>query len=141
MTATAPHPLPAPAEVPGLPEDVAGLLVLAAKSESANIAAAGGRAQKAIARVRELLEEEQAKRRAKAHAAAERARLQAELDKHQKAEAEIRRQLAAYKVKTAPTGGPSAQEVRAWARERGITVPDRGLLQQSVRDAYNEAHQ
>lgn len=33
--------------------------------------------------------------------------------------------------------GPSAREVRDWARSNGYTVPDRGRIPTEVRDAYN----
>lgn len=36
--------------------------------------------------------------------------------------------------------GPAPAEVRAWARENGFDVPDRGRVSQEVRDAYNAAH-
>jgi hypothetical protein len=36
--------------------------------------------------------------------------------------------------------GPSTSEVRAWARERGITVPDRGRLRPEIFDAWHAAH-
>ncbi len=36
--------------------------------------------------------------------------------------------------------GPSAAEVRAWARENGWDVPERGRVAAEVRDAYTAAH-
>lgn len=36
--------------------------------------------------------------------------------------------------------GPAPAEIRAWARENGFTVPDRGRVSQEVRDAYAAAH-
>jgi hypothetical protein len=38
------------------------------------------------------------------------------------------------------TGGPSPADIRAWARENGFEVPDRGRVSQQVRDAYLAAH-
>ena len=38
------------------------------------------------------------------------------------------------------TTEPSTSEVRAWAREVGITVPDRGLLRPEVWQAWQDAH-
>jgi predicted Rdx family selenoprotein len=35
---------------------------------------------------------------------------------------------------------PPAKEIRAWAREAGLEVPDTGKLPQKVRDAYAAAH-
>jgi hypothetical protein len=37
-------------------------------------------------------------------------------------------------------GGPSASDIRAWARENGWDVPERGRVSQEVREAYAAAH-
>lgn len=37
-------------------------------------------------------------------------------------------------------GGPSPADIRAWARDNGFTVPDRGRVSAEVRDAYTAAH-
>ncbi|MFL4910549.1 Lsr2 family protein [Streptomyces sp. MMS24-I2-30] len=34
-------------------------------------------------------------------------------------------------------GGPSAEEVRAWARENGYEVNDRGRVPKEIRDAFD----
>ncbi|GAA1914983.1 Lsr2 family protein [Nocardioides lentus] len=36
--------------------------------------------------------------------------------------------------------GPSAKDVREWARENGWEVPDRGRVSTEVREAYEAAH-
>ncbi|WP_299056507.1 Lsr2 family protein [uncultured Nocardioides sp.] len=36
--------------------------------------------------------------------------------------------------------GPSAKDVREWARENGMDVPDRGRVSTEVREAYDAAH-
>ncbi len=36
--------------------------------------------------------------------------------------------------------GPSPAEIRAWARDNGYTVPDRGRVAAEVREAYLAAH-
>lgn len=36
--------------------------------------------------------------------------------------------------------GPSAREIRDWARENGYDVPDRGRVSAEVREAYDAAH-
>ena len=36
--------------------------------------------------------------------------------------------------------GPSAREVRAWARSNGFTVPDRGRIPADVRTAFDAAN-
>lgn len=38
------------------------------------------------------------------------------------------------------TGGPSPSDIRAWARENGFSVPDRGRVSSEVREAYLAAH-
>ena len=37
-------------------------------------------------------------------------------------------------------GGPSAKEIRDWARSNGYDVPDRGRVSAEVREAYDAAH-
>lgn len=40
----------------------------------------------------------------------------------------------------ASANGPSAKEVRDWARSNGHDVPDRGRVSAEVREAYEAAH-
>lgn len=40
----------------------------------------------------------------------------------------------------AAASGPSAAEIRAWARENGWDVPERGRVAAEVREAYAAAH-
>lgn len=47
------------------------------------------------------------------------------------------------RVKGAPkvkAGGPSAEDIRTWARESGIEVNDRGRVPASIREQYEAAH-
>lgn len=37
-------------------------------------------------------------------------------------------------------GGPAPAEIRAWARDNGFDVPERGRVSAEVRDAYSAAH-
>lgn len=41
---------------------------------------------------------------------------------------------------TSTSSGPSAKEIRDWARENGHDVPDRGRVSAEVREAYDAAH-
>jgi hypothetical protein len=41
---------------------------------------------------------------------------------------------------SASSDGPSASEIREWARANGHTVPDRGRVSSEVREAYTAAH-
>jgi nucleoid-associated protein Lsr2 len=80
-----------------------------------------------------------------------------EIDLNDKNAAKLRDALAPYvghgrKVGAAPrrggrkaaasaTGaGPSAKEIRDWARDNGYDVPDRGRVSADVRSAYDAAH-
>jgi hypothetical protein len=38
---------------------------------------------------------------------------------------------------SAPSGGPA--EIRAWARDQGLAIPDRGRIPARIRDAYAQA--
>jgi hypothetical protein len=40
----------------------------------------------------------------------------------------------------AAAGGPSAREIRDWARSNGYDVPDRGRVSAEVREAFDAAH-
>jgi Lsr2 len=41
---------------------------------------------------------------------------------------------------SAPRSGASAADIRAWARDNGWDVPDRGRVSAEVREAYDAAH-
>jgi len=41
---------------------------------------------------------------------------------------------------SAAAGGPSAREIRDWARSNGFDVPDRGRVSAEVREAFDAAH-
>ena len=76
-----------------------------------------------------------------------------EIDLNKKNAAALRDALAGYvgnarKVTGARRGGrrpstalgPSAREVRDWARSNGFKVPDRGRIPADVRDAFDKAN-
>ncbi|GAA1135088.1 Lsr2 family protein [Nocardioides aquiterrae] len=78
-----------------------------------------------------------------------------EIDLNDKNAAALRDALASYvghgrKVGAAPrrgrrsaaaaSNGPSAKEIRDWARANGHDVPDRGRVSAEVREAYDKAH-
>lgn len=44
------------------------------------------------------------------------------------------------RVASGGEGGPSASDIRAWARESGWDVPERGRVSAEVREAYAAAH-
>jgi hypothetical protein len=43
-------------------------------------------------------------------------------------------------AKSASAGGAAPSEIRAWARENGFDVPERGRVSAEVREAYAAAH-
>lgn len=53
-----------------------------------------------------------------------------------------RRTSTAGAKRSAPgsSEGPSAADIRAWARENGYEVPERGRVSAEVREAYAAAH-
>lgn len=76
-----------------------------------------------------------------------------EIDLNEKHAAKLRDALAPYvgharkvgggrrtRAKAASAGGASAAEVRAWARDNGYTVPDRGRIPADVRAAFDSAN-
>ena len=77
-----------------------------------------------------------------------------EIDLNDKNAAALREALAQYvgagrkaggagrrtRSTTKSTSGPSAREIRDWARSNGHTVPDRGRIPADVREAFDAAH-
>jgi hypothetical protein len=76
-----------------------------------------------------------------------------EIDLNKKNAAALRDALAGYvgnarKVSASRRGrrsaatsvGPSAREIRDWARSNGFKVPDRGRIPAEVREAFDKAH-
>lgn len=50
------------------------------------------------------------------------------------------RAKGAGRARKAPADGPSAEEMRAWARENGYEVNDRGRVPREIREAFEAAH-
>ena len=77
-----------------------------------------------------------------------------EIDLNDKNAAALRDALAAYvgharkvstrgrrtRTTTTTTSGPSARELRDWARSNGFEVSDRGRVPTEVREAFDAAH-
>ncbi|MDP2775671.1 MAG: Lsr2 family protein [Nocardioides sp.] len=75
-----------------------------------------------------------------------------EIDLNDKHAAELRDALAVYvgharksagsrrTAKKSSSLGPSAREVRDWARSNGFTVPDRGRIPAEIRTAFDAAN-
>lgn len=56
------------------------------------------------------------------------------------AKAPAARQQAARRAAASKGEGPSAAELREWARANGLNVSERGRISESVREAYAAAH-
>ena len=70
-----------------------------------------------------------------------------EIDLSDKHAAALRDALALYvghgrrsSAAAASDSGPSPADIRAWARENGWDVPERGRVSAEVREAYTAAH-
>jgi hypothetical protein len=50
------------------------------------------------------------------------------------------RRRKGQKVASGGSGGPSAADIRQWARANGWDVPERGRVSAEVREAYAAAH-
>ena len=51
-----------------------------------------------------------------------------------------RRAASRRRGRSAAGTGPSPADIRAWARDNGFNVPDRGRVSSEVREAYAAAH-
>lgn len=77
-----------------------------------------------------------------------------EIDLNEKHAGELRNALALYVGHSRRTGGrrksgsgakgssggPAASEIRAWAKDNGYDVPERGRVSAEIRSAYAAAH-
>ena len=140
-------PTPRPTAAPTRPAPAAapasdGLAILEQGKKSNN-----ARTRNLAAKIGQLLEQldgalrdETAARKAAAAKAREDAEKKARI-------AQLEAELAALKGKpatkkaAAPTSGPLAADVRAWARGAGVDCPANGRIPRTVREAYDAAHQ
>jgi hypothetical protein len=51
-----------------------------------------------------------------------------------------RRAAGRRRGRSSAGSGPSPADIRAWARDNGFNVPDRGRVSSEVREAYAAAH-
>jgi len=119
------------------------LLANARACDDRQVRAALGKAETAIGRLRELygsaaerIAEEQAREAERLAALAEIAELERKLAGARQRAKDIGAKPA---HRADQQGGASAKEVRAWARERGIDVPDIGRVSRDLRDQYEAA--
>lgn len=132
------------------PDELRVLLNTAKSHPSKRIQAAADRIFDQVARLRALIAEDEEKNAEKRRIAAEKAAARAEVQR-------LERELAAAKAKLRPKAGqetstpattssteadadgPTAKEIRAWAKTNDVACPEVGRVPAAVRDAYLEA--
>ncbi|WP_052397237.1 WhiB family transcriptional regulator [Streptomyces sp. NRRL F-5123] len=136
VTVTDITPTPPPAEQ--IPTTTEALIEWGAAHTSSRVQSLAGKARSALADLRQAAEREARVTDAEARIK----RLKAQL-------ANAERDLAAAKstkpkpgsTTTLPAGTTADYPaIRAWARENGIRVPERGIPKREIRDAYYAAH-
>lgn len=132
----------APVAAPAPADDLETFLRDAKAHPSKRIRTAANRVDDQIARLRDLISEDEEKHAARRKAEKEKAaavkevqRLKAEL-----AAAQAKLRPATATTRTPGGDGPNAAVVRAWAAENNVECPSRGRLPDSVRSAYDQAH-
>ena len=106
------------------------------------IQAAANKVLDDIARLRTLIAEDAEKNAERRKAETEKKAARAEVEKLEAQLREAKAKLRGSTPAAAPSGdGPSAKEVRAWAAKAGVECTATGRVPQSVRDAYDAAHQ
>lgn len=121
------------------PVGILALLAAAKQSPSKRIQAAAQKAQDAIAKVRALVDAEEAKvaEHAKADAAKRAARSEVERLERQLAQAKAK--LRGPSSKPTSSAGTPAKIIRAWAADNGVTCPAVGRVPAVVVEAYESA--
>jgi hypothetical protein len=128
----------------GRPDEIRVLLNTAKGHPSKRIQSAANKVIDDIDKLKHLIAEDQEKHAARREAEAERAAAKAEIERLEKqlrdAKAKLRPTKTDSATRTTPASdGPTAADIRAWARENNIDVPARGVLPQTVKDAYAAA--
>lgn len=59
---------------------------------------------------------------------------------HARKASSTRRRRSGSSSTASKDSGPSAKEIREWAKSAGYDVPDRGRVSAEVREAYDAAH-
>ncbi|MGW5352233.1 WhiB family transcriptional regulator [Streptomyces sp. NPDC004031] len=122
----------------GLPDTVEALIAWGAAHNSTRVQSLAGKARSALADLRQAAEREARVSDAEARVK----RLKAQL-------ANAERDLVAAKstkpkpgstTTLTPGGAEDYAAIRAWARENGIRVPERGIPKREIRDAYYAAN-
>lgn len=138
-----------PTTVPPIPrpDELRVMIATAKNHESKRIQAAATRADDAIAKLRQLIVEDEQKNHEKRKAAAAKARAKAEVERLEAELAAARAKLrgsapAKPKTPASPTPAgvlPTSAEIRAWARDNDVDCPPVGQVPARVREAYDDA--
>lgn len=127
------------ATITGGSDTLRALIATGKTHSSKRIQAAADRALDAIAKLRHLLTEEEAKNAEKRRLVEERATRKAEVDRLEQQLADARAALRGTAV-ASTTAGPDAKSIRTWAADNNIDCPAMGKVPTHVRDAYTAAH-
>lgn len=135
-----------PPAVPEDPEQLSLTVDAGKKSSSKRIQALAARIETDVARLQGLLEEEHARREAARRAAEAKAELKRKKEQLERELASVKAQLRGGTTKKAAPGrskdiaGPTAKEIRDWARASGVDCPASGRVPHKVREAHDAAH-
>lgn len=145
-SASRPQPAAPPSPAAGeSPDTVAALVDEGLAHSTKKIRTAAQRAKAAIDKLHELVEADRVKEAERRRQAEERAAAEAEVKELEKQLAEARAKLRPARTSSTPVAstaaadGPTAAEVRAWARENDVDCPATGMVPRRVREAYDEA--
>ncbi|NUO57267.1 MAG: hypothetical protein HOV78_11415 [Hamadaea sp.] len=136
--AAVPRPAPAPAPA-AKADDIQALLSSAKEHQSKRIQRAAEKVTDDIARLRDLIQEDERKHAERRRLEKEKAAARAEVERLEAQLAAAKAKLGGAKVATRSTGTP-AKEIRAWARANGVDCPGTGRVPANVVDAYKAAH-
>lgn len=144
VVARRPALTPATTPTPGSvrPDDISGLLHTAKSHPSKRIQAQANRVLDGVGRLRDLFAEDEAKHAARREAEAARLAVKAEVARLEKALATAKAKLRGNGKPTtiAVSGDVSAADLRAWAKSKGIEVPDVGRVPAHIREAHAAEH-
>lgn len=129
----------------GAPDEIRILLNAGKNHPSKRIQAQVNRVLDAVGRLRDLLAEDQQKNAAKRADDAQKAAARAEVARLEKALADAKAKLRGGSKPAGITiidvdSSVSAAQLRAWAKTKGIEVPDRGRIPADIREQYAADH-
>lgn len=136
---TSPSSVTAPNARPvGPPDEIRSLINAAKQHPAKRVQAQANRVLDALGKLRDLVAEDEAKHAERRQAEAAKVAARAEITRLEKALADAKAKLRGNGKPTTITvsGDVSAADLRAWAKGKGIDVPDVGRIPAAVREAY-----